>query len=94
MIISKLLCRLVCDADEPKMMLGCFRQTLSFHLPYLLFFNIFGICLLGKDKAIATPGISVLMSLSCEVIDLLPINLVSLEAVPFTKQGADSVPKS
>lgn len=65
----------------------------TFQLPFLLFFNIFGICLWGKEKAIATPGISVLVSLSCEVIDVLPLNLVSLEAVPFTKLGADSIPK-
>lgn len=68
-------------------------NTLSFQPSYLLFFNSFGICLGGKEKAIATPGISVLVSLSCEVIDLLPLNLVSLEAVPFIKLGADSIPK-
>lgn len=68
-------------------------NTLSFQLPYLLFLNIFGICLWGKEKAVATPGISVLASLSCELIDLLPLKLVSLGAVPFTKLGADSIPK-
>lgn len=64
-----------------------------FSIPICYFFNIFGICLWGKEKAIATPGISVLVSLSCEVIDILLLNLVSLEAVPFTKLGADSIPK-
>lgn len=89
-IISKLFCGLVCDADDPKMIRGCFRQT---HFSASISANIFGICLWGKEKAIATPGISVLVSLSCEVIDVLPLNLVSLEAVPFTKLGADSIPK-
>jgi len=68
-------------------------NTLSFQLPYLLFFNVFGICLWGKEKAIATPGISIPMSPSCAVIDLLPLKSASLEVVPFTKLGADPAPK-
>lgn len=68
-------------------------KILSFQLPYLLFFNVFGICLWGKGEAIGTPGISIPVSPSYVVIDLLPLKSASLEVVPFTKLGADSAPK-
>lgn len=86
-IISKLLCRLVCDADDMKLMLGSFRQTSSFQLPYLLFFNVLGICLWGKEEAITTPGVSIPMHPSCVIIDLLPLKSVSLGVVPLQRWG-------
>lgn len=93
-IISKRLCGLVCDADDAKLMLGCFRQTLSpFSFHICSFLNVFGICLWGKEEAIATPGISIPVSPSSAVTDLLPLKSASLEVVHFTKLGADSAPK-
>lgn len=69
-------------------------NTLSFQLPYLLSFVVFfGICLWGKEEAIATPGSSAPMSPSCAVIDLLPLKSSSFEVVHFTKLGADPAPK-
>lgn len=85
MIISKLLCGLVCDADDLKVMLGCFRQTVSlFSFHIISFLSVYGICLWGEEEAIAAPGSSIPMSPSCAVIDLLPLKSALFEVVHFT----------